>query len=235
MHRRQGLGESQECCKENGAYFADVTGNQKADKGLHVGVNCSAFFHRTHDGRKIVVGQNHVGSLLRNRGSRSHGHTDRCLLQGRCIVDPIAGHCGDLAEIVLEHLDESLFVRWLGAAKDDVVLLENLELFLSGFQKELLPLERFERLAAFVVGVKDVDVFCNGDGRVAGVSRDHDDPDPGLGAFLDAVGDLGTSWILDAHQAHQGQTAFDVFVLGRILEQGMIPDVVVVAWLESLE
>ena len=55
-----------------------------------------AFFHRRDNGGEVVVGQHDVGRLLGDVGpGDAHGNADVGRLQGRRVVDAVAGHRHD--------------------------------------------------------------------------------------------------------------------------------------------
>jgi len=69
--------------------LTDVGGDKVADELLHVVVDSSALLNSSHNGREVVVSEDHLRGRLGNSSARAHGDTDLGLLQGRGIVHTI--------------------------------------------------------------------------------------------------------------------------------------------------
>ena len=68
------------------------------DELQDVGVDDPPLLDGRDDGGEVVVRDDHVGSLLGHlRPFDAHRHADVGLLEGRRIVDAVAGHGDDLA------------------------------------------------------------------------------------------------------------------------------------------
>ena len=70
------------------------------------------------------------------------------------------------------------------------------------------------------IPIEDIDIFCNRDRRIAGATRHHHETYPCLGTFGDAICNFRMGRILyadDIDDADEGQTAFNVLAVGRIL------------------
>ena len=62
-----------------------------------VGVDAAAFFGGGDDGAEFVVGQDQIGGLAGDFGAAfAHGDADVGAVQGRAVVDAVAGHRDDL-------------------------------------------------------------------------------------------------------------------------------------------
>ena len=93
MDHRQRGGEPSQGGQENDHDLGHIGGEQEEDKFADVVVNDPSLFHRRYDADIVIIGQHHVGGFLGHiRAGDAHGHTDVGTLDGRCIVDPIAGH-----------------------------------------------------------------------------------------------------------------------------------------------
>lgn len=69
--------------------LTNVGGDEVADELLHVVVDSSALLNSSHNGREVVVSQDHLRGRLGNGSARAHGDADLGLLQGRGIVHTI--------------------------------------------------------------------------------------------------------------------------------------------------
>lgn len=69
--------------------LAHIRGDEVADELLHVVVDSSALLNSSHNGREVVVSQDHLRGRLGNGSARAHGDADLGLLQGRGIVHTI--------------------------------------------------------------------------------------------------------------------------------------------------
>lgn len=144
MHSGQGLGETGNRCNQYCADFANIAADEKANEGLHVGVDAPSFLDGRHDRGKVVVRKDHICGLLGNfRPRYAHRNPDRGLLQSGCIIDPVPSHGRNLS-LALQHLDELLLVGRLGPAEHHVTRLDELELLLLWFLEELPPLVRLD-------------------------------------------------------------------------------------------
>eukprot|EP00968_Pinguiococcus_pyrenoidosus_P027740 scaffold7439_cov286-Pinguiococcus_pyrenoidosus.AAC.1 len=205
--------------EENRGDLADVAADEEADEALHVVIDAAAFLDGRDNRRKVVVGKNHVGSLLRYFGSRhAHRDADGCLLQCRRIVHAVPRHRGDLAH-VRKHLHEPLLVARLRAAEDDVLALAEDALLLG--LRQLEEVGSNEGLVRDILELlKDANVARDGGRRVLRVARDDDDADAGLLAALDGRLDLGSGGVLDSNHTDEGQVRLDVGELGRVPKRG---------------
>lgn len=78
--------------------LAYVRGDKIADELLHVVVNGSAFLNSGHDGREVVVSQDHLRGRLGNGSARAHGDANLRLLQGGGIVHSVTSLCKEWRE-----------------------------------------------------------------------------------------------------------------------------------------
>src|SRR3989454_6716566 len=73
-----------------------VRGEEEGDELPDVLVDPAAFLDRGHDGRKVVVGQDHVRALLRDvRSGDPHRDAEVGPFEGGGVVDAVAGHRDD--------------------------------------------------------------------------------------------------------------------------------------------
>ena len=72
------------------------------------------------DAGKIVVGQDHLGSLLGHIGSpQAHGDADICAFKGRGIVDAVTGDSDDIAQFFKGIYDTQLMLG-IDPCEDDL-------------------------------------------------------------------------------------------------------------------
>lgn len=69
--------------------LTDVGGDEVADELLHVVVDSSALLNSSHNGREVVVSQDHLRGRLGNGSARAHGDANLRFLQGGGIVHSI--------------------------------------------------------------------------------------------------------------------------------------------------
>lgn len=69
--------------------FTNVGGDEVPDELLHVVVDGSAFLNGCHNGREVVVSQDHLSGRLGHSCSGSHGNTNLSLLQCRCVIHSV--------------------------------------------------------------------------------------------------------------------------------------------------
>ena len=103
-------------CNHHHQNLSYVGRQQKEDELHNVCINRPSLFNGIDDGAEVVVCQDHISCVLGNAGpSQAHSHPDVGLLQGRCIVDAIAGH-GAYMALALERAHNSDFVARLGTS-----------------------------------------------------------------------------------------------------------------------
>ena len=76
--------------------LTDIGGDEVADELFHVVVDSSTLLNSSHNGREVVVSQDHLRGRLGNGSARAHGDANLRLLQGRGIVDSVTGHGSNL-------------------------------------------------------------------------------------------------------------------------------------------
>lgn len=166
---------------EAGNDFTDVAGKEVADEGGRVVVDGTALSDSLDNGGEGVIGKDHLGSILSDLGTSSHGDTDIGSLKSWSIVDTITSHGDDVA-LGLEDLDELLLVEWLDTGENASGLGGLLTLLLG----HVGPLVASEDLALRVsIGVDHADLLSDGGGSVGVITSAHDDTDTGTVALFD--------------------------------------------------
>ena len=82
---------------EEGQHEDDQQHQDEADVLGQVVVDLAALLDGEHDGGEVVVGQDHPAGVLGHLGAGAHGDADVGRLDGRGVVDAVAGHGDDLA------------------------------------------------------------------------------------------------------------------------------------------
>jgi len=135
---------------------------------LGVVVDVATLLDGSDDGGKVVIREHHLGSALGDSGTSTHGDTNVGGLESRRVVDTIAGHGDDLADLV-EHVDELLLVDRLDASKE----ARSLDGTDARLLVHLLELGTREGLAGrILVLTKDANLTANGNGSV--LSNEHE-------------------------------------------------------------
>eukprot|EP00160_Parvularia_atlantis_P015994 Unigene4852_Nuclearia_a/m.14845 Unigene4852_Nuclearia_a/g.14845 ORF Unigene4852_Nuclearia_a/g.14845 Unigene4852_Nuclearia_a/m.14845 type:complete len:366 (+) Unigene4852_Nuclearia_a:2-1099(+) len=91
------LGRAEQNGQEDADDLTDVGRDEVADKLLRVVEDRAALLDRRDDRGKVVVGQDHVGSLLGDGRARAHGDTDVGFLERGRVVHAVARHGANLA------------------------------------------------------------------------------------------------------------------------------------------
>jgi hypothetical protein len=73
------------------------------------------------DRREVVIGEDHAPGVLGHLGPGAHGDADVGRLDGRCVVDPVAGHGHDVTLLAQGLNEEHLVLRGDTADDADVV------------------------------------------------------------------------------------------------------------------
>ena len=98
LNRPQGDGHAHQHGPEDDEDFPDVAGEQEVHELADVGIDDPPLLDGRDDAGEIVVGEDHVRRLLGHvRAGDAHGDADVRPLQGRRVVDAVAGHRHDVA------------------------------------------------------------------------------------------------------------------------------------------
>ena len=202
LHRLED-GKADERGDKHREHLGKVGRKQELDDLADVVVDATALFAGTDDGGEVVVGKHHVGNVLGDVGAGdAHTDADVGALDGRGVVDAVAGHGDDLVAR-LPGLDDARLVLGLDAGVHAVVLDVRVELLVA----HAVEVGTGNGMAA--IG-DDSQLLGNGHGGVDMVARDHDGANTGVVGLADGVGDLGADRV-----NHAGQAAEDQVVLER--------------------
>ena len=204
---------------EDGEHLADVGAQQIAQELTDVVENATAFAYRLDDGAEVVVGEDHLGTLLGNFGTGdAHRDADVRGFDGGSIVYAVAGHSHDIALPLQRFDDFQLVFRRNARVHGDFAggLVERL------LVRQLVELNAGEHFAT-KVGAADraaVSVRFN-NAQIAGdacrgkrmVTGNHDGADAGAMRFGDGIAHFGTRRIDDADHADPDQVAFQHIAL----------------------
>ena len=179
-------------------HLGKVGRKQELDDLADVVVDATTLFAGTDDGGEVVVGEHHISDVLSNVGAGdAHTDADVGALDGRGVVDAVAGHGDDLVAR-LPGLDDAGLVLGLDAGVHAVVLDVRVELLVA----HAVEVGTGNGLAA--VG-DDAQLLGDGHGGIDVVARDHDGADAGVVRLADSVGHLGTDRVNHAGQATEDQ------------------------------
>mmetsp|Transcript_5320 Transcript_5320/g.10923 ORF Transcript_5320/g.10923 Transcript_5320/m.10923 type:complete len:562 (-) Transcript_5320:1568-3253(-) len=220
LHGNQSLGKAQCRRKENGRHLSDVGRDEVPNEGLHIIVNRTSLLHGVDDRRKVIVGENHIGSFFCHfRPGQPHGDTDIRLFQGRSVVDAISRHGHDTS-LRLEKFDQLLFVFGLRPGKDQssVPPHQKSQLFRLALLKEIGTRKTRLRIESLI---QNPNVHGDRLGSQFVISRDHHDPNSGHLAHLHHGRDFLARRVDDPDQAHEGQIALYLFERARIPRQNL--------------
>ena len=93
-----GSGRPSERAGEHDEDLGGAAGQAVEQEPADVGVDPAALLGGGHDGGQVVVGEDEVGGLAGDLGAAfAHGHADVGAVQGRAVVDAVAGHRDDVA------------------------------------------------------------------------------------------------------------------------------------------
>ena len=154
------------------------------------------------DGLEVVVQDDDLAGLLGGLGAAAHGEAHIRPLQGRGVVDAVAGHAHHQVQLLAQAHHPGL-VRGQGAgddpdAGDDLLHLVVGQLVeLGGGQRHIVP------------GPQQPGLPGDGHGGLQPVAGNHDHLDAGLLHLGDGLPGLGTHVVPDAHQADQHRVGVD--------------------------
>ncbi len=110
MNGGQRRGQPGEDCYQNGQDLSQVAGKQIVDELADIGVDHPSMFNRGDNAGIVVVGEHHVGSFFGHVGpGDAHGDSNVGSLEGRGVVDSVAGHRHDLV-VALQGIHNPHFV-----------------------------------------------------------------------------------------------------------------------------
>ncbi len=108
--QRRPVGDADDPCADEDRDVGHERRHLEAEVLQQVVVEGAAEGDRADDGGEVVVGQDHHGGLLGDlRAGDAHGHADVGRLEGRGVVDAVAGHRDHVA-LLLEETDETHLV-----------------------------------------------------------------------------------------------------------------------------
>ena len=133
--RRMWVVNAQNSCKHNAKedrkHFAHVRTEQVAQEFANIVENHTTFAHSSHNGREIVIRQNHLGRLLGHfRTRNAHSHTNIRGLHSWSIVHTVTGHSHNIA-LRLQRLNDAQLVFWCHASIHRYFCYSLLELIIA--------------------------------------------------------------------------------------------------------
>ena len=206
QHRRQRNDIPRQQGDNNQQPLRQVGRHDEQNGLLQVVVDPTPLFDRTGDGGKVVVGQDHVGSLFGHLGAfNPHGDPDVGLAQRRGVVDAVAGHANHFT-VILQRFHQAQLVLRAGTGKDIVLN--------GGFRQlgvvHVLQLIAGHRLAA----VGDPQHLANAHRRLRVVAGNHLHADPRVLAGVNSVNRFRTRRVHHSGNAEEHQT-FAQIVVGQ--------------------
>ncbi|MBS6355742.1 MAG: MerR family transcriptional regulator, partial [Oscillibacter sp.] len=178
MHRREGHRQPRQRGIQHRQNARRVAGEQELDGLLDVGVDVPAVLDGLDDGGEVVVRQHHAGGVLGHLGAGdAHGHADVRLLQGRGVVDAVAGHGHQIPPLLPGPDDADLVLRGHPGVYAD-----------PGHElPQLLIAHGLDGGALHSLGTGSEDADLPGDGGCGDlvVAGDHNGPDAGGDALAD--------------------------------------------------
>mmetsp|Transcript_5664 Transcript_5664/g.20297 ORF Transcript_5664/g.20297 Transcript_5664/m.20297 type:complete len:810 (-) Transcript_5664:1174-3603(-) len=207
--------------------LGDVRRQGVRNRLLQVVEDEATLLDASHDGREVVVEQNHVGSGLGHLRARdAHSDTDIGLLERRGVVHAVSRHRHNLLLEQLELLHDLQLLRRRRAREHDLVMGKDVLPLLvrrvgrdrptgnddgRGQVRVLPPLVALAEVVDLVVGgnlvlrarirADDVDHLCDGLGRLRVVTSDHHDTDAGGLAVVHGTGHGGARRVDEGGQA----------------------------------
>ena len=177
-----------------------MVGEEAAD----VGERRAALLDGGDDGGEVVVEQHEVGGLAGDVGAgAAHRDADVGRVQGRAVVDAVAGHGDDVAP-GLQRVGDAQLVLGLDPGDDDAVAVEQ-------GTEQLLVAGRSLPSSTIRSGPSSPTSAAIARAVAGMVAGDHGDPDAGPAARGDGVRRAGTGRVLEPEQAEQLE-----FVLGVV-------------------
>jgi hypothetical protein len=113
-----GSGQAGQGGQEDDHDLGHVRREQEEHELADVGVDDAALLDGRDDAGVVIIGQHHVGAFLGHIGAGdAHGHADIGALDGRCVVDAVAGHGDDLI-VGAQGIDDAHLVFGRDAGED---------------------------------------------------------------------------------------------------------------------
>ena len=169
-----------------------------------IGVDRPSLFDGRHDGREIVVRQDHGSRLLRHvRPPDAHGNADVRLLQRRRVVHAVPGNGNDVAQ-VLERGHDPHLVLGRGPCEDHFVLEQASQPLVVHLGK--LPSRHDPGLLAF----RKPHAPGDGERRQPVIAGDHQHPDARAAAELDGLGHLRPGRVHHSDEAQEDEVPLGV-------------------------
>lgn len=220
-HLGNGEGErdAEEGAEEGHTQSGEVDGELEEQEALDIGIEGAAPADRADDAGKGVVEQDDVAGFFGDLVAGAHGEADMSGVQGRSIVDAIAGDGNDFT-LRAKQVDEAGFIVRAGAGEDAqaIQLGDDFRVIHCG---EGGAIEVQGRRAIRVFTRPEATLasdFLSGEGRIAG---DDFDLNAGLLAFGDGGLDVVAQGVVDGDEAEPMETAGD-FTLAQIFPGGVI-------------
>ncbi len=111
--------------------FAHIGRQQELDRFADIVVDPASFFYGIDDGRKIVIGQDHIRHILCDiRAGDTHTDADIGCFDRWCVIDTVARHCRDRA-LLFPSIHNAYFMFRLHPGIDVIISNIFLEFFFA--------------------------------------------------------------------------------------------------------
>mmetsp|Transcript_9688 Transcript_9688/g.19592 ORF Transcript_9688/g.19592 Transcript_9688/m.19592 type:complete len:396 (+) Transcript_9688:371-1558(+) len=204
--RKRGLVQTEEETKEDRHTLSVVDGSVHKKDLTQIVPHNTTFTNSSHDGSKVVISQNHLGSLAGNISSFfTHGNTHISGLESRSIVDAISGHTADFT-FGLEGLDNSNLVL-RGSTSENVVLLGR------NFQLVVIHGVHFGSSNSFrVLLVNQTKHSSNSESSILVITGNHGNTHTSSVGNGDSFHTLGSRGVHDGAKTNNRQPGFAAFL-----------------------
>ena len=198
-----GIAPPESANKRNGTSLGREVHEDVEDELADVGVDAASFLDRGDDRGEVVVGEDHRRRFSCDVGAgATHGDADVGAAQRGRVVDPVAGHRHDLA-LSAEGVGDAQLRLGRAAGED--------QLAVGAKERVEVGVAHGVELVAGD-GLVSVDADRPGDLRRGEpvVAGDDDDPDAGVVAARDGVGDLGAGRVEHGDEPDEAEVSLGV-------------------------
>ena len=214
--------------------FWDVGGESVGNGFLQVIEDESTFLNTVDDGTEVIIEQKHIGGILSNIRSGTHGNTNIGFLNSWGVIDTITSDGDDVAGL-LASVDDKELLGWSGSGKDDLwlgdpglqevtlvwIILRHVLLGKMLFGQQItvdndtgglgpgdvfVHTEFLDHVVEFLSWVLDnVDFVGNSSGSWWLITSDHDNLDTSGSALGDGQVDSWSWWIVEGDNTNEAE------------------------------
>lgn len=209
LHGVERILEAQSGAEQHQTQCSHTRAELEGNKVLDVIKDALALFDRAKDSRKVIIRQNHVGSLLGNISAQpTHRNANVSLFQSRRIINTVTGHGNNIPARLQRPHNLHLMV-WASAGEDrrGGDCLSKL-----GGAHVVKFITTKDRSGARGLADRHPELLRNGDSRGLGITGDHHDPDSTSHQTSNRLVNIPARRIVHAHQSRKDQSIVTIII-----------------------